>query len=473
MYGFKKFLVVCVPLVLAAGPQRTADPSLWVKLPAAVGFPLNAKKYDSSKLHLIKQFPVIGERLYTFSGSTKSKISFIPYKIEEISIGIKYDTINSILLKIQVKDVDNFKNWFLASFPGSAKITGSYIAFDFHEFSISADCVSRNDLNIVVIIKSKANIQPKPITTAADAFNRFESCIAALSSYDTGGDLISTGSGVVTGIGIITNYHVIKNAKSVEAKINENTYKITKILKHSSRDLALLDFDETMMYYMNTPTISNGPWNIGDKVYAIGCPKRLEKTISEGIISGIRDQDGGTLIQTTAPISPGSSGGGLFSSDGKLLGITSFSIVGGQNLNFVIPINKEITQFSSDFSEIQNEKKDTILYDSVELEIKMGNHERVINLLQEIIRQNPNEFKAWVYLGREYQKTKRGTASFSAYEQAFRIAPDNTQLLKTLVLVGVGSANKNTRMHYFNILKEREPNVAWEYRKQFSPFFDD
>jgi soluble lytic murein transglycosylase-like protein len=63
----------------------------------------------------------------------------------------------------------------------------------------------------------------------------------------------------------------------------------------------------------------------------------LELTISEGLISGLRSTPRGQLIQTSAPISPGSSGGGLFSTDGTLIGLTTLSLKDSQNLNFAIP----------------------------------------------------------------------------------------------------------------------------------------
>jgi len=90
----------------------------------------------------------------------------------------------------------------------------------------------------------------------------------------------------------------------------------------------------------------NQPWGtrrassslaVGERVYAIGAPEGLELTLSEGVISGLRDFDGAHVIQTSAPVSPGSSGGGLFDAHGHLIGITTFSMKEGQNLNFALP----------------------------------------------------------------------------------------------------------------------------------------
>lgn len=81
----------------------------------------------------------------------------------------------------------------------------------------------------------------------------------------------------------------------------------------------------------------------GEKVYAIGAPRGLELSISEGIVSAKRGDvffDPPILIQITAPISPGSSGGGLFDARARLVGITTFLLKDAQNLNFAIAINE-------------------------------------------------------------------------------------------------------------------------------------
>ena len=75
---------------------------------------------------------------------------------------------------------------------------------------------------------------------------------------------------------------------------------------------------------------------VGERVYSVGAPSGLELTLGEGIISGLRSSEKGRFIQTTAPISPGSSGGGLFDSSGNLIGITTFLLKEAQSLNFAI-----------------------------------------------------------------------------------------------------------------------------------------
>jgi S1-C subfamily serine protease len=75
---------------------------------------------------------------------------------------------------------------------------------------------------------------------------------------------------------------------------------------------------------------------VGERVYTVGSPSGLENTLSEGILSGLRKRNGLDLVQISAPISPGSSGGGLFDGAGNLIGITTFLLRDTQNLNFAI-----------------------------------------------------------------------------------------------------------------------------------------
>ena len=85
---------------------------------------------------------------------------------------------------------------------------------------------------------------------------------------------------------------------------------------------------------------------VGEEVYTIGAPSGLEATLGQGVISGLRRLERQRLLQTSAPISPGSSGGGLFDKSGRrlfdksgnLIGIIRFRLREGQNLNFAIAV---------------------------------------------------------------------------------------------------------------------------------------
>ena len=141
---------------------------------------------------------------------------------------------------------------------------------------------------------------------------------------------------------IVTNFHVIENQSSGSVKIvsTEQEFYITNVLAiDENKDLAILSVSKQD----GTPLelSKNKDEAVGEKIYAIGNPNGLEGTFSEGNISGIRNNVlyWDRLIQITAPISPGSSGGPILNTEGKVIGIAVMQMKKGQNLNFVIPVS--------------------------------------------------------------------------------------------------------------------------------------
>lgn len=148
---------------------------------------------------------------------------------------------------------------------------------------------------------------------------------------------VGGGSGVVTGRGIvITNCHVVLRGPIVTVRTPKESFSANVALVDETFDLCQLTVGDGF----NAPAVDIGGMQYvrtGQKVFAIGAPQGLELTISEGIVSSLRETRLGNVIQTTAPISPGSSGGGLFNVSGQLIGITTFQHKTGQNLNFAVP----------------------------------------------------------------------------------------------------------------------------------------
>jgi S1-C subfamily serine protease len=144
------------------------------------------------------------------------------------------------------------------------------------------------------------------------------------------------GSGVVIESGsVITNCHVTRDAPAIRVKAGAEVLPATVAVADESLDLCSLEVPHLAVPAAAMGTVED--LRTGQRVYAIGAPMGLELTISEGIVSALREVDTGKVIQTTAPVSPGSSGGGLFTADGRLVGIVTFQHKFGQNLNFALP----------------------------------------------------------------------------------------------------------------------------------------
>jgi hypothetical protein len=149
---------------------------------------------------------------------------------------------------------------------------------------------------------------------------------------------VAMGSGFFVAPNIIaTNYHVVEGATEAFCFSNnsDKTYHIEGYLAvDRAVDLILLQVSNLTREPLPFSSSTVSP---GQKIYVIGSPKGLPATISDGIVSGMRDFDNYKLIQMTAPISPGSSGGPVLNQYGELIGISVSQLTEGQNLNFAIP----------------------------------------------------------------------------------------------------------------------------------------
>ena len=158
---------------------------------------------------------------------------------------------------------------------------------------------------------------------------------------DNSGQPLSLGSGFFLRDGeIASNLHVVEGATRGYAKLvgQKTKYDIEGITAvDPERDLVVLKISATpskALLLGNSDAVQ-----VGESVYAVGNPQGLEGTFSQGIVSSIREVGTDKLLQITAPISPGSSGGPVLNGQGEVIGVSVATFRGGQNLNFAIPSN--------------------------------------------------------------------------------------------------------------------------------------
>lgn len=192
---------------------------------------------------------------------------------------------------------------------------------------------------------SKANRQESPAAQIAslrspqDIARQAMPAVVVLTMRDRNGQPISIGSGFFVDENVVaTNAHVIRGATSGMSKsiIDAEQQPITGVLGvDESHDLALVAVDNP------GPALAlatDHSVEIGQNVYAIGNPEGLEGTFSAGILSAKRTFGSDTLLQITAPISPGSSGGPVLDEHGDVIGVATATFREGQNLNFAVPV---------------------------------------------------------------------------------------------------------------------------------------
>jgi S1-C subfamily serine protease len=167
--------------------------------------------------------------------------------------------------------------------------------------------------------------------------------VVLIQVYDKDGKRIGEGSGFyVSPLLVITNCHVLAGGSSATVRGQKGNTEWVSTVKGAlafdqQNDLVLLAVDKQGADFL---TLGNSQEvEVGDHVAVIGSPLGLEGSLSEGIISAKREQVDSKrrFLQITAPISPGSSGSPVLDSSGKVVGIASAELRGGQSLNFAVP----------------------------------------------------------------------------------------------------------------------------------------
>ncbi|MBK7377701.1 MAG: trypsin-like peptidase domain-containing protein [Ignavibacteriales bacterium] len=201
---------------------------------------------------------------------------------------------------------------------------------------------------------------PQKDLTPEQIFEKVKDAVVLILSYDSYGELVSQGSGVIISKSgyILTNYHILSVMSRIKIiHANEVVENVEIVRTDINKDLLVLKMPSTPVSVI-TMAKSND-LKIGQRIYAIGSPMGFENTISEGIISGFRNYgEGINLIQITASISQGSSGGAVVNSRGELIGISAYTVAEGQNINFAIPIEEGMDLETKQFKKSSSENND-------------------------------------------------------------------------------------------------------------------
>jgi hypothetical protein len=186
--------------------------------------------------------------------------------------------------------------------------------------------------------------------------------IVTIQTYDRSGEERSLGSGFfINDKGhLISNYHVIEDSYYAIIKFSDG--KETKVYTNKAigidRKADLVKIQVKLQKpSANYLKIAESPPEVGERIIVVGSPFGLEQTVSDGVISGIRQVDDLKFIQISAPISPGSSGGPVVNLKGEVVGVATFQFKGGQNINFAIPASK-ILALGEKEEEIELAKRD-------------------------------------------------------------------------------------------------------------------
>lgn len=194
-------------------------------------------------------------------------------------------------------------------------------------------------VSAIVLPPSHAHVQED----LPELVRRIKPSAVAIQTFDSRGEQLSRGSGFfIESDRVVTNRHVIENAYRAEIHSSTGTvYPVKGVLAVDAEgDLALLKVDAPAGVARPLSLDRTSPQE-GESVVVIGNPFGLEGSVTNGIVSAVRDiPTFGRIIQITAPISPGSSGSPVVNMRGQVLGVATLQITGGQSINFAIPAER-------------------------------------------------------------------------------------------------------------------------------------
>jgi tetratricopeptide (TPR) repeat protein len=281
------------------------------------------------------------------------------------------------------------------------------------------------------ILKSHSGGRRK-ILSPTEVFQEASPSVFVVEALDGNGKTLMLGSGVALARDfLITNCHVVQSGSTVRVTRGRNTWTGRLIQAAPNHDLCGLRPNGLSLY--PTEVRPSSTLSTGEHVYAIGSPQGLELTFSEGVISALRDTDGVHMIQTSAPISPGSSGGGLFDTHGNLVGITTFYLKEGQSLNFALP-GEWVTDVLARSNVVAHASMSDAALESaawIDIGLEAAKKEDYDLAQRSFLKcadlKQPDAYRAWFELGKIWGKAYEQAKALAAFEQTIRLKPDYSE----------------------------------------------
>src|SRR5205085_545507 len=237
---------------------------------------------------------------------------------------------------------------------------------------------------------------------------------------------------------VVTNLHVIRGATRAEIKTLDGKGKVFPVNGaldvDEEGDLVLLGIDMPPERSRATELASELPEE-GESIFVIGNPLKLEGSVSDGIVSAVREVPNSyRIIQITAPISHGNSGSPVFNLRGQVLGVVTVKVTNGQNINLAIAAAR-VGQLTAGklqpLSELSLKSRGDVaesLYRTGLESLWLGNYDNAVGYFENAANKNPRRADTWVQVG--YCKVKQGKnqEAIRAYLQALQLKPEEAEI---------------------------------------------
>jgi V8-like Glu-specific endopeptidase len=345
-------------------------------------------------------------------------------------------------------------------------------------------------------------------------FEKNKEAIVLIQGFDRKGN-VSQGSGFFIDQNgtLVTNYHVIRESMDrIRARLPNGAYYELKQIRKINRDkdLALLEFEGKDFKSVALGDSKN--LKTGEKIVVIACPYGFEESVTQGVVSNPRleIEQHKVMIQMTAQISSGSSGGAVFDSKGKVVGIVALTIASrpaegiiAQNLNFAIPINEIVESpepgpqrtpvenyyalgliafNNKNYDDAEKYFKIAIEKDRNYLDAYLGLadiyyykklYDREIEICKRAVELDPTNAQARFYLGWAYEDKGVYEKALEEYEKSVDLDPDNQDALYTISLLYLILNNKEKALEAIEKLSKINIGTGNELRILFKRVFSN
>ena len=306
------------------------------------------------------------------------------------------------------------------------------------------------------------------VLTPEEIYEKVNDAVVVIIAYDFNNEPTQQGSGVVLNDKgyVVTNYHVFAECERLEIKHYDKTIPYSDIIGVDvEKDLLILKIDDNIFPSIQLANVDE--LKVGQRVYAIGSPLGFENSMSEGIISGLRNVDlvGRNFIQITASISPGSSGGAVVNSKGELIGISSLTFTDGQNLNFAILVSDILSLKIGSYSDKESIENNNLFYKGFNA-LESGNYSAAIKYYDEYLKRNPNNAKAYYNRGLAYANLQKYNEAISDYTTAISIDPNYADAYNNRGTVYANLQKYNEAISDYTTAISIDPNHADAYNNR-------
>ena len=292
--------------------------------------------------------------------------------------------------------------------------------------------------SLVLLLASAASVARADESLPA-LVKRVKPAVVAIATYDANGEALMTGSGFFLRPGqVVTNLHVVRGAARAEIKTLDGKGKVFPITGalavDEEGDLALLNVAMPLERARSTELATELP-DEGETIFVIGNPLKLEGSVSDGIVSAVREVPNSyRIIQITAPISHGNSGSPVFNLRGQVLGVVTVKVTNGQNINLAIAaarVGELRAGAIRPLTDLGTKPKGDIAESSYRNGLEslwLGNYDSAVGYFENAVNRNPKRADAWVKVG--YCKVKQGKnqEAIKAYLEALQLKPADAEI---------------------------------------------